>query len=728
MNPNTRRPKTGESKKSTWSFDRVSDRQVYVALILITALIRLPFLRTFEVVAYDGTFYLNQARTLFSAQMAGSFPIGYPSAVKLLQLGLRDYQIAGMAVSFLAGIGSVILTWRIARHFVRRELALLAALAVAFNPLFIRLSLMTLSESLYTFFVLLGLSMFVEKRWLPFGLAMGAAAITRPEAIAIVGLLGLTQLRHPKQLAIIAMGFLVIYAANSARLSTSLGRVVILPKSEFIGSSTRSWKLREVAIEYEGREKTDEQIAAESDNSGALVDYGKRLPSELLLVVRHVFPAVFLLSLYALRRRKYWFMAAALASFFVIPLATVRSIDRYLLPYIPVLILLAVFALGDIRNRTVRLITVALVAVSILILPAYNSATLLEPEEENVSPLKEAGLEFRGDVKPGDKIADRKPYFAFYSGGDYLEIPVAPYEEAMNYLAAEEGARYMVLHQQVIHRMRPAFRPLMYSKAVMNGELRFRQVFYDSRGVMLFQRVLDEDPLVPEATLGLTHRGGHGIIEGVGRCDDPHALAAASRRRLHEQREPDRSRVRWIVRARERRNPGLFRELLRGQLVSHALDGLGRGADPSEPGAGDVCRKARVLREEAVAGMDRLGAGRARRVEDRLAIEVATGQANRLVGICDEGCVCIGVYIDRNTADPHLVGTPYDPAGDLSPVRNQQCFDAHSRKTPYPSVPSTGLFRTTERQMPSIVRVSRGSMMPSSLMLPVASRASEPFS
>jgi len=473
----------------------VSDRQVYVALIVITALIRLPFLRTFEFVAYDGTFYLNQARTLFSAQMAGSFPIGYPAVVRLFQLALRDYQIAGMAVSFLAGVGSVILTWRIANHFVRRELAFLAALAVALNPLFIRLSLMTLSESLYTFFALLGLLMFVEKRWLPFGLAMGAAAITRPEAIAIVGLLGLTQLRHPKQLAIIAAGFLVIYAANSVRLSTSRGRIVILPKSEFIGSSTSFWKLREVAIDYEGREVTDQLMESERKQQTALSNYAKRLPRELRLVLRHVFPAVFLLSLYALRRRQYWFMVAALVSFLAIPLATVRSIDRYILPYIPILILLAVFALGDIRQRAARFVAAALVILSILVLPVYNRATLLAPEEVGLGPVKKAARRLRHDIETGAKIADRKPFFTYYTQGKYVEIPIAPYDDAINYLTVDAKVEYLAINQTTIHIMRPALKPLMYDQAVVNGELRFEQFYFDPDGFMVYQRVLDEDPL-----------------------------------------------------------------------------------------------------------------------------------------------------------------------------------------------------------------------------------------
>jgi Tol biopolymer transport system component len=208
-----------------------------------------------------------------------------------------------------------------------------------------------------------------------------------------------------------------------------------------------------------------------------------------------VFPVAFLLALYGLRRRKHLFMAAALASFFVIPLATVRSIDRYLLPYLPVLILLAVFALGDIRNRTARMSAIALFAASILILPVYNRATLMVPEEDGLAPLKKAGLQFRGDVKPDTKIADRKPHFAFYSGGEYVEIAVAPYEDVMTHLTADEDVAYLVFHQHTIHTLRPALRSLMYSKAVINGELRFRQIYFDPEGVMVFQRALDQDPL-----------------------------------------------------------------------------------------------------------------------------------------------------------------------------------------------------------------------------------------
>ena len=99
---------------------KLQDKYLYLILAVICLLSRLPFLKTFALVAYDGTYYLNQAKTMFSGHMTGSFPIGYPLAVRLFQFVLRDYQLAGMVVSFAAAVGSTIVLYLLARHFVRR--------------------------------------------------------------------------------------------------------------------------------------------------------------------------------------------------------------------------------------------------------------------------------------------------------------------------------------------------------------------------------------------------------------------------------------------------------------------------------------------------------------------------------------------------------------------------------------------------------------------------------
>jgi Tol biopolymer transport system component len=83
---------------------------------------------------------------------------------------------------------------------------------------------------------------------------------------------------------------------------------------------------------------------------------------------------------------------------------------------------------------------------------------------------------------------------AFYAGARYVEIPVAPYDDTIASLAAD-GVEWLSLHRLSIHPLRPALRPLMYSRAVMNGELRYEQVFFQPAGEMVFRHRLDRDPI-----------------------------------------------------------------------------------------------------------------------------------------------------------------------------------------------------------------------------------------
>ena len=115
------------------------------------------------------------------------------------------------------------------------------------------------------------------------------------------------------------------------------------------------------------------------------------------------------------------------------------------------------------------------------------------------------------------------------------------------------------------------------------------------------QIALEKDPIVAEAAGGLAPGGGDGLGELRRLLHDPHALAAAAGRGLHEQRVADVAGLGGILGDRQRRHAQLERERLRRQLVAHPLDGLGRGAHPGEPGRDHVGGKARVLGQEAVA-------------------------------------------------------------------------------------------------------------------------------
>ena len=144
---------------------RLKDRYILGALILASIAVRLPFLRTFELVSYDGTYYINQAKTLIGGIAASAFPVGYPAFIALMLPIVHDGVRAAQVISLLAGLGSLCVLYLLASRFVRRELALVGAVVFALCPLFIQLSLMTMSESLYVFWVLLGLLALAKQRY-----------------------------------------------------------------------------------------------------------------------------------------------------------------------------------------------------------------------------------------------------------------------------------------------------------------------------------------------------------------------------------------------------------------------------------------------------------------------------------------------------------------------------------------------------------------------------------
>lgn len=483
------------SRSSRFALDGIKDWHVAVILAVVSVLSRIPFLDTFNVVAHDGTYYLNQARALLRAEVAGgSFPVGYPATVALFQLVLRNTALAGQAVSFVASVGAAIVIFHLARHYVSRANAFLCAMVLALNPLFIRLSLMTLSESLYIFWLLLGLLMGVRRHALRFGVTMGLATITRPESLAVFVLVGTGKLRKPAAIATAVVSFALIYGVNSAYLSKVMGRVVIVPKSEFFGTSARAWQGREALGNIEDKEQTLAEMTQSDKETTVVGSYLRRLPREVGLVIRHTLPAVFLLALFGAVRKRWCVLLPPLIPFLVYPLVTVRSIDRYILPYIPILILYSLIGLEAIGRARLRSLALALVLVSVIVLPVVNSDALLVPEEPGLEGMKAAGLAYKDRVPRGTKVADRKPHFAFYAECQYVEIPIAPYNETLEELVADR-VRLLAMEAHTISAFRPGLRPLLYDRAVLAGELRFEQRYFSPTGEMVLERVRDADPL-----------------------------------------------------------------------------------------------------------------------------------------------------------------------------------------------------------------------------------------
>lgn len=231
------------------------------------------------------------------------------------------------------------------------------------------------------------------------------------------------------------------------------------------------------------------------------------------------------------------------------------------------------------------------------------------------------------------------------------------------------------------------------------------------------QVALAEHGRVAERGLRLAAGRLHFAGQGGQFAHHPHPAPAATGGGLDQHgqlRLGDRVGVELV----EHRDPGGGHQFLGLDLGAHRAHRVHRRPDPGQARALHGGREIGVLREEPVARVHGVGAGRAGGRDDRLGVEVVVGlgQPHARVGLghVRRGGVRVGVDGDGSHAQPPAGGE--HPAGDLAAVGDQHSSDhgAHIRKTPKFDVPLIGPLAMADRHIPSTVRVSRGSITPSS--------------
>lgn len=469
--------------KMEWVLAR--DWTAVALLTAVSVLVRLPILKYFNLVSFDGTFYVNQARALWSvvssgAPMPGQFPIGYPFFVSLLLPFFSDDVVAAQTVSFLGGLGSVIVLYHLAKAYLPRHLALSCAGFLALTPLFIRLSLLTMSESTYTCWMLVALLLYARRRDFPTGLAAGVAAITRPEMLALTGLFALGRARAPRRAATLLAGFLIVYAVNVGVMYRATGKVLVLQKKENFGLRAQSWIERERTAgeqEVESRDITPAAVA------GA---YARALPADVWTLARHTVLLLLLLAIYGAVCRP-TFVLFAMVPFLAIPLFGPRSFERFFVPYLPIVMLYAFVGMDRLRGAALRRAALAVMCAALVAGAVWNRGRLTQVVDDGFIGYKEAGLELRERVRPGDMLADRNPLTAFYAGARFVEIPLDDYEATMDYLVVRD-VRFISLFHRLVEQVRPVFAPLVTDRAAILGELRYQQVQRHPSGLFIYER------------------------------------------------------------------------------------------------------------------------------------------------------------------------------------------------------------------------------------------------
>ena len=126
--------------------------------------------------------------------------------------------------------------------------------------------------------------------------------------------------------------------------------------------------------------------------------------------------------------------------------------------------------------------------------------------------------------------------------------------------------------------------------------------------------------------------------------------------------------------------PRLLCGLLRLDLVAHDADVLRRRADEGDLVLLEDLGEAGVLRQEAVAGMHRVGAGDLAGGEQARDVEIALGggrraDADALVGEAHVHGIGVGGGVHGDGGDAELLARALDAQRDLSPVGDQDLVE-----------------------------------------------------
>jgi len=121
----------------------------------------------------------------------------YPFLIAALWWGDNAPITAVLLVQMICGAATVVLIYLIARDRFHRRVALLAAFAATFAPMTVHYTAVILTETLFTFFLILGFYFWGRNRAVAAGLALGLAALTRTTVIPFLTCLPLLALLPP---------------------------------------------------------------------------------------------------------------------------------------------------------------------------------------------------------------------------------------------------------------------------------------------------------------------------------------------------------------------------------------------------------------------------------------------------------------------------------------------------------------------------------------------------
>lgn len=493
-------PKSSRTRaKRTLPLARVS-----LGLALLAALALRSWLATQNSgLTMDSPLYVRMSEAIRSGHtLAGPAHPGYPALVAVAGALVPGREWPGRAVSLLAGLALVVITYALARRRLSPGWSSAAAWLVALHPMAAVYSGAIMTEATLLALLYSALLLIDRERPLAGGAGLGLAWLVRPESLVVAPVAAALSRGGWRGAVLIAAGLAAFVIPYSAFLRWERGHWMLTPKTVLVrpmfqDRQQAEWRLRDSDA------VTDTTPLAERARRAApsvVSGYLPRLARHAGVLLESWSWPLMLFGLAGLALGGHALLAPLILTA-ALPLVAVPSDARFALLTLPALAVLAAAGASWLAARLERPRPLAPAAASVILAlgiamvwwgPAGQQARWFD--DGPMPQMREAGEWLRLQGAPGARVMDRKAYVPFFAGAEHVQFPNDDYDTVLDY-ARREGVDYLVFEEYLVPTLRPQFLPLVQDREFRVRERRVRLGFATGlepmTGVAVFAVVRD---------------------------------------------------------------------------------------------------------------------------------------------------------------------------------------------------------------------------------------------
>lgn len=350
-------------------------------IVLLFLVLKFLALSNYKVIWWDAGVYIGMGKYIYSFGNTGLWeyirPVVWPIILGFFWKAGLDAVLIGRIIEIVFGGLCILLTYKITKKLFNEKTALLSALFLAVSPTFFFFNGIMLTEMVSTFFALLGIYSFVNKKYFISGMSLGLAFLTRFLQFFIfisllLVILFYTNKKNIKNLSKVSAGFAIVLLPYLI-LNQILYSGFLFPFMQHITITKNSGWLNYQPLNFYFLELFRENIFYLMSILGTILAFKSKDNNKKIIASAFFIAFIFFNSI---RQKEMRFLII-------------------LLPYMYTLIAYSIIHLSDkLKNNFYKNALAAIIALS-LVFSVHNTYTLYQKESAKQNPYAELETRFK---------------------------------------------------------------------------------------------------------------------------------------------------------------------------------------------------------------------------------------------------------------------------------------------------------------------------------------------